>query len=157
MSLTPETLVARINEKLIGLDKTLGLQIVAASSERVEAELHIDDRHRQVHGVVHGGVYAAIVETVGSVGAFVAQGDDRCAIVGMENHTSFVRAVRDGTLRAVAVPLNCGRRTQLWEVHIQDDQGKLAASGRLRTLCLQEGSVLAGAGAASLGLFSREG
>lgn len=113
----------------------------------------IDDRHRQVHGVVHGGVYAAIVETLGSLGAFVAQGRDEAAVVGMENHTSFLRAVRDGTLRAVATPLSRGHRAQLWEVRIETADGKLAASGRLRTLCLEDGAVLAGVGASPLGLF----
>ena len=156
MSSTPAALAARINRKLTGLDRTLGLRIVAASAELVEAELEIDDRHRQVHGVVHGGVYATIVETLGSVGAFVAQGSDRIAVVGMENHTSFLRAVRGGRLRAAAVPLNRGRRTQLWEVRIETEDGKLAASGRLRTLCLEDGAVLAGADAPPLGVFADE-
>jgi 1,4-dihydroxy-2-naphthoyl-CoA hydrolase len=130
--------------------------ILSACAERVEAELEIDERHHQVHGVVHGGVYATIVETLGSVGAFVAQGSDRCAVVGMENHTSFLRAVRSGKLRAVAVPLNRGRRTQLWEVRIETEDGKLAASGRLRTLCLEDGAVLAGLDAPPLGVLEDE-
>lgn len=157
MSLTPAALAARINQKLTGLDRTLGLQLLSASPERVEAELEIDDRHRQVHGVVHGGVYATIVETLGSIGAFVAQGSERSAVVGMENHTSFLRAVREGRLHAVALPLNRGRRTQLWEVRIETDDGKLAASGRLRTLCLEEGAILAGADAPPLGVLVDEG
>jgi uncharacterized protein (TIGR00369 family) len=146
-------LAERINQKLVGLDQTLGIQITTATADRVEASLVIDDRHRQVHGVVHGGVYATIVETLGSVGAFVAQGSDRTAVVGMENHTSFLRAVRSGTLKAIAVPLNRGRRTQLWEVRIETEEGKLAATGRLRSLCLEDGAVLAGDSAAPLGVF----
>jgi 1,4-dihydroxy-2-naphthoyl-CoA hydrolase len=156
VSLSPAALAARINRKLIGLDRTLGLEILSASAERVEAQLSIDDRHRQVQGVVHGGVYATIVETLGSVGALVAMGSDRCAVVGMENHTSFLRAVRSGKLMAVAVPLNRGRRTQLWEVRVLTEDGKLAASGRLRTLCLEDGAVLAGDDAAPLGVFEDE-
>ncbi len=156
VSPSPTAVAARINQKLTGLDHTLGIVIVSASADRVEAEMQIDDRHRQVHGVVHGGVYATIVETLGSVGAFVAQGSDRCAVVGMENHTSFLRAVRDGKLLAVGVPLNRGRRTQLWEVRVETEDGKLAASGRLRTLCLEDGSVLAGLDAPPLGVFEDE-
>lgn len=156
VSASPAVIAARLNQKLAGLDHTLGIVIQSASADRVEAEMPIDDRHRQVHGVVHGGVYATIVETLGSVGAFVAQGSDRCAVVGMENHTSFLRAVRSGTLRAVATPLNRGRRTQLWEVRIETDDGKLAATGRLRTLCLEDGAVLAGLDAPPLGVLQGE-
>jgi 1,4-dihydroxy-2-naphthoyl-CoA hydrolase len=156
VSLTPAEIAARINQKLTGLDHTLGIEILSASAERVEAQMQIDDRHRQVNGVVHGGVYATIVETLGSVGAFVAQGSDRSAVVGMENHTSFLRAVRGGQLRAVAVPLNRGRHTQLWEVRVETEDGKLAASGRLRTLCLEDGAVLAGHDAPPLGVFEDE-
>jgi len=153
VSASPAVIADRLNQKLAGLDQTLGIVIVSASADRVEAEMPIDDRHRQVHGVVHGGVYATIVETLGSVGAFVAQGSDRCAVVGMENHTSFLRAVRSGKLHAIATPLNRGRRTQLWEVRIETEDGKLAASGRLRTLCLEDGAVLAGVDAAPLGVL----
>jgi 1,4-dihydroxy-2-naphthoyl-CoA hydrolase len=156
VSPSPAAIAARINQKLTGLDHTLGIVIVSASADRVEAEMQIDDRHRQVHGVVHGGVYATIVETLGSVGAFVAQGSDRCAVVGMENHTSFLRAVRDGKLRAIAVPLNRGRRTQLWEVRVETEDRKLAASGRLRTLCLEDGAALAGFDAPPLGVLEDE-
>jgi 1,4-dihydroxy-2-naphthoyl-CoA hydrolase len=156
VSLTPAALAARINQKLTGLDRTLGLQLLSASPERVEAELEIDDCHRQVHGVVHGGVYATIVETLGSVGAFVAQGSDRSAVVGIENHTSFLRPVREGRLHAVAVPLHRGRRAQLWEVRIETDDGKLAASGRLRTLCLEDGAALAGVDAPPLDVLADE-
>jgi 1,4-dihydroxy-2-naphthoyl-CoA hydrolase len=77
-------------------------------------------------------------------------------VVGMENHTSFLRAVRSGKLRATAVPVNRGRRTQLWEVRIETDDGKLAATGQLRTLCLEDGAILAGADAAPLGVFEQD-
>ncbi|HMA91761.1 MAG TPA: PaaI family thioesterase [Polyangiaceae bacterium] len=153
MSLTPTALAERINQRLTGLDRELGLRVVTAAADRIEAEMVIEDRHRQVHGVVHGGVYAAIVETLGSLGAIVAHGSESAAVVGMENHTSFLRAVRDGTLRAIATPLSRGRRAQLWDVRIETADGKLAASGRLRTLRLEEGAILAGAGAPPLGLF----
>lgn len=156
VSLSPDVLAARINQKLIGFDHTLGIEILSASADRVEAEMQIDARHLQVHGVVHGGVYATIVETLGSVGAFVAQGSDRAAVVGMENHTSFLRAVKQGKLKAIAVPINRGRRTQLWEVRVETEDGKLAATGRLRTLCLEDGAALAGVDAPPLGVFEDE-
>ena len=144
MSPTSSALVANVNSRLTGHDRAIGIEICEASSDRVEAKLVVGDRHRQIHGVVHGGVYASLVETAGSVGALLALRDKSRAIVGLENHTSFLRAVRDGTLRIVAEPLTRGLRTQVWEVKIWNDQGKLAATGRLRVLCLEAGADLAG-------------
>jgi uncharacterized protein (TIGR00369 family) len=61
-------------------------------------------------------------------------------VVGVENHTSFLRAVKDGRLRAVATPLHVGQRAQLWEAKITDDKGRLVATGRVRLFCLDPGA-----------------
>jgi uncharacterized protein (TIGR00369 family) len=66
-------------------------------------------------------------------------------VVGLENTTSFVRAVRAGTrLHAVAVPLTRGRKSQLWEGRILDEEDRLVAIGRVRLLCLPAAEALAG-------------
>jgi uncharacterized protein (TIGR00369 family) len=66
------------------------------------------------------------------------------SVVGLENHTSFVRAVRSGRVRITATPITRGRRTQLWEAVARDEQGRIVSSGRVRLLCLEPGSELAG-------------
>ena len=66
-------------------------------------------------------------------------------MVGLENHTSFLRAVRSGKLRAVAKPLTRGRRSQVWEGSVYDEEGRLAATGRVRLLVLEPETDLAGA------------
>lgn len=136
MPLSPTELTAKLNEQLGGFDRSLGLRLLSASAERVEAELVVEDRHRQTFGLVHGGVYASIVETLGSVGAWLAGGSH--TVVGVDNHTSFLRAVKEGTLHAVATPVHDGRRTKLWEIQIHDDQSRLVATGRLLAMCLDE-------------------
>jgi uncharacterized protein (TIGR00369 family) len=65
-------------------------------------------------------------------------------VVGVENHTSFIHAARAGRVRVTARPLTRGRRSQLWEAESRDEAGRLVASGRLRLLCLEAGSELAG-------------
>ncbi len=101
-------------------------------------------QHLQPHGIVHGGVYAGLVETVASVGAALNVMAHGLTAVGLENHTSFLRAVREGTLRATARPLTRGRRTQVWEATVTDSAGRVAATGRVRLLCLEAGADLAG-------------
>jgi 1,4-dihydroxy-2-naphthoyl-CoA hydrolase len=134
-----------------GYNEALGLHFVQASADEVVAELAIGAMHLQPHGIVHGGVYCAMIETVASVGANLSASPRGQTAVGLENHTSFLRAVRSGTLRATARPLTRGRRTQVWEASVTDGDGRVAATGRVRLICIDPGSDLAGEKAGSLG------
>ena len=116
----------------------LGLEFAEISADSVVAHWDIDGRHLQPQGIVHGGVYASVVETCCSVGAAAAAPPGK-VVVGVENHTSFVRAVREGRLSARATPLHAGRRAQLWECSISDATGRLIATGRLRVMCVDAG------------------
>ena len=66
------------------------------------------------------------------------------SVVGVENSTSFLTAVREGKLRATARPLTRGRRTQVWDATVADAEGRAGASGRVRLLALEAGATLAG-------------
>jgi 1,4-dihydroxy-2-naphthoyl-CoA hydrolase len=127
------------------------VRFVRATADEVVAECEIGPEHRQPHGIVHGGVYAGIVETVASVGAAMHAMKSGQSVVGLENHTSFLHAVRAGTLHATARPLTRGRRTQVWEGTITDATGRIAATGRVRLLCLEADAPLAGQKAGSAG------
>ena len=122
----------------------LGLRFCRATAEEVVAELAISERHHQPYGVVHGGVYASVIETLASVGAGIRAFAFNKSVLGLENHTSFLRAVRNGTLRAKGTPLSRGRRSQVWEVQIVDDAGELVATGRVRMLLLEPDAQVAG-------------
>ena len=65
-------------------------------------------------------------------------------MVGLENHTSFIRAVRGGRVRVTATPLTRGRRSQVWEATARDDQGRIISTGRVRLICLDPGSEVGG-------------
>jgi uncharacterized protein (TIGR00369 family) len=133
-----------------GLDNTLGVRIVSASVTEVVAELEVTPSHHQPMGIVHGGLYCTLAETVCSIGASLAAMAYGRVIVGVDNHTSFLKAVRSGTLRATARPLATGRSTQLWEASITDAAGTLVATGRVRLLCLDREQKLAGQAAGKL-------
>jgi uncharacterized protein (TIGR00369 family) len=121
----------------VGWLAQLGLEIVGASASEVLGEWSIAERHLQPHGIVHGGVYASVVETCCSIGAALAAPPGK-RVVGVENHTSFIRPVRSGRLRARARPLHAGRQAQLWECAIVDEGERLIATGRLRVFCVDE-------------------
>jgi uncharacterized protein (TIGR00369 family) len=122
----------------LGWIEALGLEFAEISANSVVAHWDIDARHLQPQGIVHGGVYASVVETCCSVGAAAAAPAGK-VVVGVENHTSFVRAIREGRLSARSTPLHAGRRAQLWECSISDAAGRLVATGRLRVMCVDAG------------------
>jgi uncharacterized protein (TIGR00369 family) len=123
----------------------LGITTASATRDEVIATLTVRASLHQPHGIVHGGVYSTIVETLASVGAALDAAAKGKTVVGLENHTSFVRAVREGVLHARATPITRGRRTQLWEVVVKNDAGEVAATGRVRLLVLDEDSEVGGA------------
>ncbi len=127
-----------------GLDQTLGIRLVRSGPDEVVIEYDVDDRHRQPYGIVHGGMHCTAVETACSMGAAIAAAPRGQSVVGIENHTSFIHAVREGRVTVTARPLTRGRRSQLWQAEAHSDDGVLIASGRVRLLALDPGSALAG-------------
>ena len=118
-----------------GWDSALGLRVEELTPTRVVAYVDIDERHQQPYGIVHGGVWASIVESVGSHGAALAAQEitGQMAVVGTSNSTDFLRPHRSGRVRATGTPIFTGRTQQLWLVDIERvADGKLVARGQLR-------------------------
>lgn len=139
-----EDFVHRINSATDGWMRAMGIVVTSASADEVSCELEVDGRHHQGYGIVHGGVYSGIIESLASIGAALYAMPERQSVAGIENHTSFIRAVRSGRLHARATPLARGRRSHVWEASVWDERDRLAASGRVRLICLEEGVPLAG-------------
>jgi uncharacterized protein (TIGR00369 family) len=89
-------------------------------------------------------MHCAVVEAACSIGAGVNAMADGRAVVGVENHTSFIRAVRSGRVTVTATPITRGRRSQVWEATARDEQGRVVATGRVRLLCLERDTEVAG-------------
>lgn len=114
-----------------GFVELLGLRFDEVTSDRVAMSWDITPSLHQPYGIVHGGVYASVVETAASIAAAMWLGD-RGQVVGVSNSTDFLRAVREGTLHAVAEPVHRGRLQQLWLVQIRDEDERLVARGQVR-------------------------
>ena len=121
----------------VGLIRHLGIRFEAAATDRVVLHCPVTPELFQPYGLVHGGVHAALAETAASVGGALWFGD-RGKVVGVSNHTDFLRAVTGGRLRAEATPLAQGRTTQLWQVVISDEAGRLVAHAKVRLQNLPE-------------------
>ena len=133
-----EDLATRINSWPTGWVKEMGITILTASADEVTCEWEVSDRHHQGYGIVHGGVHCGVVETLASIGAAAVAMPRGQRVVGLENSTSFIRAVRSGRLHAVARPVTRGRTSQVWEASIYDEAERLVAQGRVRLLCLAD-------------------
>jgi 1,4-dihydroxy-2-naphthoyl-CoA hydrolase len=114
-----------------GFTRLVGLRFEEVSADRVVLTCPVTGDLLQPYGLVHGGVHSTLAETAASV-AGALWFADRGKVVGVSNHTDFLRAVRGGELRAKATPLARGRTTQLWQVEIGDDQGRLVAHAKVR-------------------------
>jgi uncharacterized protein (TIGR00369 family) len=135
----------RMNEVPEGWLKAMGVTITLATQDEARCELTVGPEHLQGYGIVHGGLHCGLIESLASIGAYVFAQQRGQHVVGLENSTSFIRAVRAGTrLHAVATPVTRGRRTQVWEGRVLDDEEHLVASGRVRLLCLDPDQSLAG-------------
>lgn len=116
-----------------GFDSVIGLKYVELSPDGGRAQLTITDELLQPWGIMHGGVYCAIVESLASVSAHVWLSEHGGGtVVGVNNNTDFLRAIGSGTVTAVSTPIHRGRRQQLWLITITDENDKLVARGQVR-------------------------
>ncbi|SCK36136.1 PaaI family thioesterase [Streptomyces sp. WMMB 322] len=120
-----------MNDFGTGFEKTVGMEFPEITADRTVVTCEITPELLQAYGIVHGGVYCSLVETAASIAAAVWYGD-RGNVVGVANHTNFLRAIRSGRVTATATPIHRGRTQQLWLVTVTDDTGRDIARGEVR-------------------------
>jgi uncharacterized protein (TIGR00369 family) len=140
----PENALDFANRLVVGLNKLVGLRFIKATSREIVSEMKIENIHHQAYGIVHGGVYASMVEATCSAGAAISVSSEKKSTVGIENNTSFLRAVRSGKLSCLASPILKGRRSHVWAAKVINDTGQLVAIGQVRLLVLEPGSMVDG-------------
>ena len=112
-------------------DALYGLQIHGATDEEVTASVPVRDDLKQPMGLVHGGVFASIAESLASMATAMSVAADGKQAMGLSNSTSFMRPITEGTIHATARRIHRGRTTWLWDVEITDDQGRRCAITRM--------------------------
>jgi 1,4-dihydroxy-2-naphthoyl-CoA hydrolase len=109
---------------------TLGIEVIEAGKQRVVARMPVGPKVHQPFGLLHGGASVALAETVASTGAWMNVDRERETIVGIEINANHMRGKRDGVVTAVATPVHVGRRTQVWEIRITDEEEKVVCISR---------------------------
>jgi 1,4-dihydroxy-2-naphthoyl-CoA hydrolase len=121
----------QLNEFMVGFDRLYGLEMVEFSDDEVRARVRLRDELKQPMGLLHGGVYASIAESLASLATALGVLDRGEAAMGLSNSTSFLRPVTEGSVHAHATRLHRGRTTWVWDVRFSNDEGKLCAVTRM--------------------------
>jgi uncharacterized protein (TIGR00369 family) len=114
-----------------GFDALYGLEIDEMSAERATARVPVRNEIRQPMGLVHGGVFASIAESLASLATGAGVVPEGLVPQGLSNATSFLRPILEGTIHATALRRHRGRTTWVWDVEISDDAGRLCAVTRM--------------------------
>ncbi len=125
------TSAAEINEHLLGFDRHYGLELLECTDSEVRARVVVGERHKQPAGLVHGGLYASIAESIASIATGVTVLQEGNVAMGMSNNTSFLRPMTEGTVHAHANRVHRGRTTWMWDVSFSDDDGRICALTRM--------------------------
>lgn len=128
-SATLEALNAMGHDNMVGL---LDITFSHIGDDSLEATMPVDSRTRQPFGLLHGGASVVLAETLGSVAGYLCtEGEQR--VVGLEINANHLRSARAGIVRGVCRAVHVGRRHQVWQIDIFDEQNKLCCTSRLTT------------------------
>jgi 1,4-dihydroxy-2-naphthoyl-CoA hydrolase len=113
------------------LMEAIGIQITAMGDDWLQGTMPVDRRTHQPYGLLHGGASVALAETLGSTAAMLTLDSAKERAVGLDINANHMRGVLSGTVTGTARPLHLGRSTQVWEIRIEDENGKLVCISRL--------------------------
>jgi uncharacterized protein (TIGR00369 family) len=122
---------AEINGFLQGFDRLYGLEMVSYSETEASARVQVRDELKQPAGLVHGGVYASIAESLASLATAMGVMEGGDTAMGLSNSTSFLRPITEGTVHAHATVIHRGRTTWVWDVRFSDDADRTCAVTRM--------------------------
>jgi len=132
---TPQELNHIMKDTLI---THLGIEIVEIGDDFLKARMPVDKRTRQPMGILHGGASVVLAETLGSGASNLVLNRDEWYAVGLEINANHVRSVAGGYVTGTARPIHLGKTTQVWEMQIHDEEGKLVCVSRMTNMVLRK-------------------
>jgi len=109
----------------------LGIKITEVGDDYLKGTMPVDHRTKQPLGLLHGGANCVLAEPIGSMAANYCVDPSKYFAVGLDINANHLRPVKDGLVTAIAKPLHMGKTTQVWEIKIENEEGKLACISRL--------------------------
>jgi uncharacterized protein (TIGR00369 family) len=121
----------QLRDAVRGFDRLYGLELLSVSDTEVTGRVAVREEIKQPAGLVHGGVYASIAESLASLATHVAVAGQGEMAMGLSNSTSFLRPVTGGTVHARGTRIHRGRTTWVWDVTFTDDDDRVCAVTRM--------------------------
>ena len=122
---------AALQAAIHGFDRLYGLELLSISDTEVRAQLTVRPEVQQPAGLLHGGVYASMAESMASIATAIEVAQHGDLAMGLSNSTSFLRPITEGVAHAVATRLHRGRTTWVWDVRFSDDADRTCAVTRM--------------------------
>ena len=138
---TLEDIVDRGSDTMVG---HLGIRFTEVGADYLRASMPVDQRTKQIHGVLHGGASAALAETIGSFAANLCVDQSRYSCVGQEINANHLRPVSSGLVIATAKPFHIGSRSHVWHIEIHDERQRLVCVSRLTMAVVDRRGAAAG-------------
>lgn len=115
----------------------LGIEIIDFGDDWIKAKMPVDHRTTQPYGLLHGGASAALAETLGSIAAnFCIEDLSKESTVGIEINANHLKSAKSGYVYGVAKPVKLGRKLQVWNIDITNEEHKLICVSRLTTMTI---------------------
>lgn len=125
------TLEALNNRGKNTLSEWIGIEFCELGNDFLKARMPVDHRTIQPLGVVNGGAFCALAETVGSMAANLCLDRSKFVALGLDINANHVKSANQGLVYGIAKPFHIGKTTQVWEIKITDEQNKLCCISRL--------------------------
>ena len=116
----------------------LDIEFLEIGDDYITARMPVDERHHQPYGILHGGASVALAETLGSVAAHISEKAENKLCTGIEINANHIKAVRSGFVIGKTTPIHVGRRTQVWEIRISNEQDELVCVSRLTVAVIEK-------------------
>lgn len=130
-----EKIRERTSSTLVG---RLGIEITDIGNQYISGKMPVDHRTKQPFGLLHGGASVALAETLGSIGAGNQVNLETHSVVGIEINASHIKAVQDGWVFGIATAVRIGRKIQVWEIEIKDDNDSVVCKSRLTLAVIEK-------------------
>jgi len=125
-SLTPHT-----------MNEWIGIELIELGEDFLKARMPVDHRTKQAYGMLHGGASVTLAETIGSIASVMIVDPEKFYCVGLEINANHIRSARDGWITGIARPLHIGNSTHVWDIKMENDQGKITCVSRLTVAVLK--------------------
>lgn len=118
------------------LGALLDIRFVEVGDDFICATMPVDERTHQPAGILHGGASVVLAETLGSIASYMCIDPDKYIAVGLEVNANHLRPVSSGLVKGICRPLHKGAKTQVWEIKMYNDKGKMNCISRLTVAIL---------------------